>query len=53
MHLPFCLLTVRPGGEMLRAAGGRNRFVEGGFSTNLTNARLSIRIRGELEKRGS
>lgn len=53
MHLPFCMVTVGPYGEMLKVAGGRNHFVEGGFSANLTNARFSVRIKGELEKRGS
>lgn len=31
---------------------GANRFVEGGFSTNLTNARVTARLRGTLDLAG-
>ena len=54
MHLLFCLELLGPLGEMMcEAGGGCNRFIEGGYSTNLTEAQLSVRIKGELEKRGS
>jgi hypothetical protein len=34
-------------------AGGPNRFVEGGFPTDFTNARLTLRLRGEVDLRGA
>jgi hypothetical protein len=34
-------------------AGGANRFVDGGFSTDFRNARLTLRLKGELEMRGA
>jgi len=55
LHMLFSLLTS--GGavhsELYREVAGTNRFVEGGHSTNFTSARLTFRIRGELEARGA
>ena len=54
LHMLFCLLTKGPGfGEAYMEAGGYNQFVEGGFSTNFTNAIISVRLKGELETRGA
>lgn len=55
LHLLFILMTTaglanRP---KLLAAGGPNRFVDGGYSRDLTNARLTARLRGRLDRRGS
>lgn len=33
-------------------AGGRNNFVAGGFPTDWTNAKVMLRLRGELDARG-
>lgn len=50
----FNLNTRGPGfGEALMEAGGDNRFVEGGFPTNFTNARVTVKLKGELETRGA
>lgn len=55
LHLLLVLMTSpatarRPA---LVQAGGANRFVDGGFSRNLTNARLTLRLKGDLERRGA
>ena len=55
LHLLFVLMTT-PGlanRPKLIAAGGDNRFVDGGFSRDLTNARLMLRLKGELDRRGA
>ncbi|MBI2440514.1 MAG: hypothetical protein HYV35_03990 [Lentisphaerae bacterium] len=51
LQLPYVLLT----GSRYRSPelSGRNRFVEGGYSTNLTNAKFTVRIRGEMEMKGT
>ena len=53
VHLLMYLLTHS---ESLRseAAGGHgtNRFVEDGYSTDLTNAKLSVRLRGTMDLSG-
>ena len=38
--------------DMLEA-GGRNNFVAGGFPTDWTNAKVTLRLRGELDARGA
>lgn len=48
MHLLFMLMTTGYPGEYLREVSGDNRFVRGGFGTRFTNARLKVRLRGEL-----
>lgn len=39
--------------QAILAAGGTNHYVQGGFPTNLTNARVTVRIRGELDAKGA
>ncbi|OHB55218.1 MAG: hypothetical protein A2Y12_09350 [Planctomycetes bacterium GWF2_42_9] len=39
--------------ESVREMGGTNRFIEGGFSANLTNARLTFRLKGSIEFQGA
>ena len=55
LHILFILQTIdRP--EVTKRYfpySGTNRFVVGGYPTNLTNAKLTLRLRGELEGRGS
>ena len=55
LHLLFCLHThssfygLRNFGEL----GGTNRFVEGGFQCDFTDARLTLRLKGNVDWRGS
>ena len=51
LHLLFVLYPTGRHHETLK--GGVNRFVEGGFPTDFTNARMTLRLRGELETRGT
>jgi hypothetical protein len=54
LHMLFVLLTAGAGyGESYRDAGGLNRFIEEGTPTDFRNARISVRLKGELETRGS
>jgi hypothetical protein len=53
LHLLFMLLTRGSPGEHQREVAGENRFVRGGFGTDFRDARLSVRIRGELLDRGA
>ena len=53
MHLLFMLLTSGHPGENHREVSGENRFVNGGFSTNFTNAKLTLRLKGELIDRNT
>lgn len=53
LHLLFCLLTKGPFGEAAMEIGGRNRFWEDGCPRDFTNAKLTLRLKGELELRGA
>jgi len=53
LQLLMCLNTKGPFGETLKEAGGENRFVKGGYSRDLTNAKISLRLKGELEAAGT
>lgn len=53
LHLLFLMLTRGPFAEHQRETAGENRFAAEGFPTNFTNARLSLRLRGELIDRGA
>jgi hypothetical protein len=50
LHLPY-VLTTRP--HRWPELSSPHRFVEGGYSTDLTNARFSVRIRGEMDMKGA
>jgi len=58
LHLLFILHTFFPPefpavyGDVL-ATCGKNRFVEDGFSRDLRNARIHVRMRGEVDARGA
>ena len=54
LHLPFYLQTNSLYGDFRqdRELGGRNRFVEGGFPGDFTNAKMTLRLKGEMELRG-
>lgn len=56
MHLPYCLFTscdkeTRP--RRPPGVTGPNRFVEGGFPTDFTGAKVTLRSKAELEARGT
>jgi hypothetical protein len=53
LHMVFCLCTKGPFGETMTEVAGPNGFVQGGFPRNLTNARLTFRLKGELKTRGA
>jgi len=53
LQLLMCLVTKGPSGESIREAAGENRFVKAGFPTDFTNARITLRLRGELEAAGT
>lgn len=53
LQLLMCLVTKGAAGEATRDVAGENRFVEGSYSTDFTNARINVRLRGELEAAGT
>lgn len=54
LHMVFTLLTAGRGyGEAYRDTGGLNRFIDENQPTDFRNARLTVRIKGELESRGA
>jgi hypothetical protein len=48
MHLLYMLFTSGRPGEHHREVSGENRFVTGEFGTNFTNAKVTLRLKGEL-----
>ena len=55
LHLLFALhTTLGPGARWdYKEWSGINRFVSGGFPLDFTNARVTVRLRGEVELRGA
>jgi hypothetical protein len=53
LNLFFGLLTTREGYGPHAAKAGANRFVEGGYPLDWTNARITVRIKGDLHLRGT
>jgi len=53
MNLLFMMYTRGPQGETYLEAGGRNTFIEGNYSTNFTDARFTLRLKGEMEMRNT
>ena len=53
LQLLMCLVTKGASGESIREVAGDNRFVKGHYPTDFTNARLTLRLRGELEAAGT
>jgi hypothetical protein len=54
LHMVFSMLTAGAGyGESYRDAGGLNRFIDAELPTDFRNARLTLRLKGELETRGA
>ena len=53
LHLLYILNTRGKAGEHQREVAGDNRFVAGGFPTDFRHARLTLRLKGELETKGA
>ncbi len=53
LHLPYMLNTRGKAAEHQREVAGENRFIKDGFPTNFANARITLRLKGELEDRGA
>jgi len=53
LHLLYMLNTSGKPGEHQREVEGQNRFVNGGFTTDFTNARVTLRLKGEVELNGA
>ena len=53
LHLLYVLWTTAEYAVNDRGNAGPNRFVADGFPTDFTNARMTVRIKGELEARGT
>ena len=52
LHLLYMLNTTGKAGEHQREVDGDNRFVRDGYPTDFTQARMTLRLRGELEGQG-
>ncbi len=53
LHMLYCMFTKGPLGEHYKEVGGENGFIKGGFPRDLTDARITVRMKGELESRGA
>lgn len=53
LHLLAMLLTRGPFGEHQREVQGENLFVSRNFGPDFTNARITLRLKGELLERGA
>lgn len=53
LSLLFGLMTRGPLNEPLKEFGGANHFIDGGYPTDFTDARVTLRLRGELQLNGS
>jgi hypothetical protein len=53
LHMVYCLSTKGPFGEVMKEVAGLNGFVARGYPRDFTNARLTFRLKGELETRGA
>lgn len=56
LHLLYCLPMMprdKYPYERLEPFCGKNRFVDGKYSTNLTNARITTRLKGDVDLKGS
>ena len=51
LHMLASLGTCGPQTEVIKETGGFNRFIAGGFPTDFTGAKMTLRLRGELRKR--
>jgi len=48
MHLLYMLFTAGVAGEHQREVAGPNRYISGDFGTDFSDARITLRLKGEL-----
>jgi hypothetical protein len=53
IHMVFCLNTKGPFGELLKEVAGVNGFVAGENPLDFTNAKMTLRLKGELIQNGA
>lgn len=53
LHLLYMLNTAGKAGEHQREVQGENRFIRGGYPTDFTHARITLRLRGQVEAKGA
>jgi len=53
LHLLYMLNTRGKAGEHHREVAGENRFITSGMPTDFTNARITLRLKGELEAKAA
>lgn len=53
LHLLYCLYTAAEGTKKREPIAAVNRFVEGGYPSDWTNAKITVRIKGEMDMRGT
>jgi hypothetical protein len=53
LHLLYMLFTRGAAGEHQREVAGANHYIAGGFGTDFTQARVTLRLKGELIARGA
>lgn len=56
MHLIFGINTMPPDKyphERMELYNGKNRFVQGNYPRNFTNAKFTVRVRGDLDLKGT
>ena len=53
LHMLFCTFTRGPIAEHYQEVGGPNGFISAGVGTDFTNAKFTMRLRGELASRGA
>lgn len=51
LHLPYALYTKCD--DQSRERAGENRFIAGGFPTDFTNAKITVKIKGEVDLKGT
>src|SRR5215213_2353065 len=53
LHLLYMLNTGGKPGEHQREVQGENQFTAGGYPTDFTNARMTLRLKGDIEAKGA
>ena len=53
LHMLYCTFTRGALGEYYREVGGPHRLLDGQFPTDYTNAKLTVRMQGEINMQGA
>lgn len=53
LHMLFSMLTRGPVGEYYKEVGGPNAYLDNKLTRDFTNARMTVRMKGEVELRGA